>query len=418
MLALKLNLFSRRTPRYRRRVFGAAALSTAAFAVVYNGVAACEDNQSALKSEGAGDGLLHYYKRWKHSTVGMYENRLRVYSHPLKVFQYFSTVHKGDQAYMTVQDFIRSLTPYQGILGETDETDAGQASMQKVSSAVEFFKLADVDGDGLISFPEYMFFLTLLEVPKRMWTTAFELVDEDGSRSLCHTEFASLFEKLSSSMSVYHRLGASEGKLARAGVEQCTGLMNFFFGPKRDGQLRLTDFQRFMEELHRQVLKLEFFQYRVWQQAKGVECTISLHDFARALVSYTPSSHLAVYTKRIQNLPHYSERVSFREFEQFDASMKGSISEFEQACKLMSYLDKGVTASQLQRVLLIITGIKVSDQMADMLTSVFEYNGTRTLDSVAFSKTIKNRLSRNIGAASQDGGLFEFLAKTRECILR
>ena len=42
-----------------------------------------------------------------------YENRIRAYSTPDKIFRYFATlkVYNEDEVYMTPADFIRSITP-------------------------------------------------------------------------------------------------------------------------------------------------------------------------------------------------------------------------------------------------------------------------------------------------------------------
>ncbi len=60
------------------------------------------------------------------SDNGRYENSLRAYSHPLKVFEYFASVNKGKKKFMTVDDFIRSLMTSRQSFNES--TKASQAS--------------------------------------------------------------------------------------------------------------------------------------------------------------------------------------------------------------------------------------------------------------------------------------------------
>jgi hypothetical protein len=45
-------------------------------------------------------------------TVGNYENRLRKFSSPERVFEYFSSVEIDKQFYMTRADLARAITPY------------------------------------------------------------------------------------------------------------------------------------------------------------------------------------------------------------------------------------------------------------------------------------------------------------------
>ncbi|RHY86156.1 hypothetical protein DYB37_003995 [Aphanomyces astaci] len=225
----------------KQSLFAAAAAGSAAFSSL-NVVSSCdgkiEDASTASSSQAQPE-----FPTEAEKIVGRYENRLRRFSSPERVFQYFASIRLDKQPYMTRQDFIRALTPYsfrkgdqlhskntefnpmmafsapkkadvdtykalvQDImrLGEHDEwkksTDAKkemEALMTKLThdhdidlqthllvlrelnvtcrefeSFVEkhggpkahreaFFDLVDADGDGLISYPEYMFFTTLL----------------------------------------------------------------------------------------------------------------------------------------------------------------------------------------------------------------------------------------------------------------
>lgn len=121
-----------------------------------------------------------YWKEWKKHRIGRYENRIRKFSHPFKVFSYFASVKKekdGRQvSYMTARDFIKSLLPYNPLL---------EGSRSRVPSAEAFFSLADLDGDGLIDYPEYLLFLTLIATPEYHWKISFKLFDQDGDGTVC-----------------------------------------------------------------------------------------------------------------------------------------------------------------------------------------------------------------------------------------
>ena len=45
-------------------------------------------------------------------TIGNYENRIRRFSAPERVFEYFSSVEIDKQYYMTPEDLARAMTPY------------------------------------------------------------------------------------------------------------------------------------------------------------------------------------------------------------------------------------------------------------------------------------------------------------------
>ena len=53
----------------------------------------------------------------------------------------------------------------------------------------EFYSLVDQNGDGLISFGEYMFFITVLAIPESDFDIAFRALDENGDGVLALSEF-------------------------------------------------------------------------------------------------------------------------------------------------------------------------------------------------------------------------------------
>lgn len=104
-----------------------------------------------------------------------YENRIRAFSAPEKVFALFaSKVHDGD-AHMTSHDFLRALHP--------KRAGAAKSSPRQRAAAKRLFQLVDLNGDGLISFHEYLFFMTMLSLPPSRFTVAFDMFDVDGSGS-------------------------------------------------------------------------------------------------------------------------------------------------------------------------------------------------------------------------------------------
>ncbi|CAN0213639.1 unnamed protein product, partial [Phaeothamnion confervicola] len=45
--------------------------------------------------------------------IGSYENRIRNFSAPERVFEFFASVTTEDGTFMTPEDFVRALTPFQ-----------------------------------------------------------------------------------------------------------------------------------------------------------------------------------------------------------------------------------------------------------------------------------------------------------------
>ena len=82
---------------------------------------------------------------WREAYVGAYENRLRAFSHPLKVFKYFASVHRSDGVYMRPHDFVRSLVPFVpgSETGNAEATDriVRQRLNLKCKGAVDLFRM-------------------------------------------------------------------------------------------------------------------------------------------------------------------------------------------------------------------------------------------------------------------------------------
>ena len=91
--------------------------------------------------------------------------------------------------------------------------DSSAATSRSAFAHPEFFKKFDVEGDGLISFAEFIFFVTLLAIPRTDITAAFRMFDADGSGSLDRGEFRALMRVLRSQS----RHGAAAGNKTRTG---------------------------------------------------------------------------------------------------------------------------------------------------------------------------------------------------------
>ncbi|GMF64632.1 unnamed protein product [Phytophthora lilii] len=219
------------------------------------------------RTEAAVDAKPSFSER----AVGNYENRLRRFSSPERVFEYFSSVQIERQFFMTRDDLARAVTPYtyrrgaplasknpkfnakasaaklpqdvadeyqrrvqrlllddagatrtdvEQLLAFRDEHHVDFETHVKTLRALQitnaefdqfvetFFDMVDADGDGLISYPEYMFFNTLLAskewwrgvvvvveltlcwaVPERQFELAFKMFDTDDNGMLDHREF-------------------------------------------------------------------------------------------------------------------------------------------------------------------------------------------------------------------------------------
>jgi len=109
---------------------------------------------------------LQHQQSLREKLIQNYENRIRNLSTPEKIFGYFASVEKDGELLMTPEDFIRSLTPYDFPHGGVPSSKRQWSEVAGRVDIPNFFKFCDVNGDGLLSFAEYLFFVTLLSIPE------------------------------------------------------------------------------------------------------------------------------------------------------------------------------------------------------------------------------------------------------------
>uniref|UniRef100_A0A672SBF7 Calcium uptake protein 1, mitochondrial n=1 Tax=Sinocyclocheilus grahami TaxID=75366 RepID=A0A672SBF7_SINGR len=199
-----------------------------------------------------------------------YENRIRAYSTPDKIFRYFATLkiiseHGDPEVYMTPQDFVRSITPNEKQpenLG-LDQFVVKRYDGKKISQDRE--KFADEDsifytlGEcGLISFSDYIFLTTVLSTPQRNFEIAFKMFDLNGDGEVDLEEFEQVQSIIRSqtSMGMRHRDRSTTGNTLKTGG--CSSaLTTYFFGADLKGKLTIGSFLEFQRKLQHDVLKLE-----------------------------------------------------------------------------------------------------------------------------------------------------------------
>ena len=74
---------------------------------------------------------------------------------------------------MSFSDFFRALTPY-----NFTEIKDNKAYFEKYTP--EILKIADADGSGEISFPEFFFFVTILQLPEGLLLREFKNLENNN----------------------------------------------------------------------------------------------------------------------------------------------------------------------------------------------------------------------------------------------
>ncbi|KAK2452900.1 calcium uptake protein, mitochondrial [Trifolium repens] len=208
--------------------------------------------------------------------------------------------------------------------------------------------LFDVNSDGMISFKEYIFFVTLLSIPESSFSVAFKMFDVDNNGEITKEEF----KKVMALMRSHHRQGVQHRDGLRTGlkgdnqgrIQESDGIdaissstrcstqgwtANWSKGKDGKSSLQLDKFVQFLRDLNDEfcstqvsTLSLVFCSY-VRQDSLSSRCTGSSSpcEFALSMVASADTSHLGKLLERVDELnndPCFKDvRINFEDFKNF-----------------------------------------------------------------------------------------------------
>nr|GMD45748.1 calcium uptake protein, mitochondrial [Ipomoea batatas] len=392
-----------------------------------------------------------------------YERRIRMRSPPEKVFEYFASFHGHDgEIFMTPADLMRAVVPVfppsesnlvrEGYL----RGERGPGELQCAPS--EFFMLFDTNSDGLISFKEYIFFVTLLSIPESSFSVAFKMFDRDcngckhwcadklegglnfsasgtsclvlivscsiditvdcvlpsqsGVNALCTYREIDLaeFKKVMGLMQSHNRQGAHHSDGLRAGhslggqVEN-GGLLEYLFGEDGKQRLQHDKFVQFLRDLHDEIIRLEFahYDYKLLR-------TISAKDFALSMVASADLKHLGKLLRQVDHLDSNSQlrniRISFDEFKSF-AELRKRLLPFSLALFSYGEVNGLLTRSDFKRAASQVCGVHLTDNLIEIIFHVFDDNQDGSLSSDEFIRVLMKR-ETDVGHPTE-AGVFSFI---------
>ncbi|XP_020927621.1 calcium uptake protein 1, mitochondrial isoform X8 [Sus scrofa] len=305
-----------------------------------------------------------------------YENRIRAYSTPDKIFRYFATLkviseHGESEVFMTPQDFVRSITPNE------KQPEPPQRNFEIA------FKMFDLNGDGEVDMEE------------------FEQV-----QSIIRSQ---------TSMGMRHRDRSTTGNTLKSGL--CSALTTYFFGPDLKGKLTIKNFLEFQRKLQHDVLKLEF------ERHDPVDGRITERQFGGMLLAYSgvQSKKLTAMQKQLKKHFKEGKGLTFQEVENFFTFLK-NINDVDTALSFYhmagASLDKVFLRTCLhpgavkmppillrhsrnayvtmQQVARTVAKVELSDHVCDVVFALFDCDGNGELSNKEFVSIMKQRLMRGL----------------------
>jgi len=364
------------------------------------------------------------HKKHRRAKVGFrerkiieYENRIRHYSTPDKVFRYFATLQASDHAeiYMTPDDFLRSITPG---LKQPDGLGLDQYKRYDPKTIQErlelnldkdsiFYKLGSA---GLITFSDYIFLLTVLSTSRRHFEIAFRMFDLNGDGDVDCEEFEKVATLIRHQTSIgnRHRDHANTGNTFK-GVN--SALTTYFFGKDLKQKLTIEKFLDFQDQLQKEILSLEFQRKQPDDNGNITEA-----EFAELLLAYAgyPQKKKVKMLKRVKKaFRDHGQGVSKEDYLHFFHFLN-NINDVDTALTFYHIAGASIDQATLQHVAKTVAHVNLSDHVVSVVFTIFDENLDGQLSNREFIAVMKNRLLRGL-EKPKDTGFIKFMHSVIKC---
>ncbi|XP_018364183.1 PREDICTED: calcium uptake protein 1 homolog, mitochondrial isoform X2 [Trachymyrmex cornetzi] len=348
-----------------------------------------------------------------------YENRMRHYSTPDKVFRYFATlqVTSNDihEVFMTPDDFLRSMTP--GVK-QPDGLGLDQYKRydpKNIHTKLEleldedsiFYKLGSA---GLITFSDYIFLLTVLSTSRRHFEIAFRMFDFNGDGDVDSEEFGKVATLIrqQTSIGTRHRDHATTGNTFK-GVN--SALTTYFFGPQMNQKLTIEKFLDFQQQLQRAILSLEFERRNPDEHGNITEV-----DFTELLLAYAgyPAKKKAKMLKRVKKtFKEDPKGISKEEYLKFFHFLN-NINDVDTALTFYHIAGASIDQATLKHVAKTVAHVDLSDHIIQVVYTIFDENMDGQLSNREFVAVMKNRVLRGL-EKPKDTGFVKLIQSMMKC---
>lgn len=308
-------------------------------------------------------------------------------------FDQFASIEVDGQYFMTPADFLESVMnrDLPGWSRKRPLTKAVISEMVKNTPPISkgsrnFFR--KLQENGIITFSEYLFLLTILTKSQRGLEIAFKMLDKDGNGRLCKAEYFVLEEMVNKKSSA-KSMALRESEKENDDCLNKTTLTMHFFGSKGTGQLTFNQFSKFMQDVQLEVLEMEFMEY-----SRGMP-TIPEDSFARLLLRNTSleEEEIQKYLNRLCSRLTGRKGITLNQFLSFGMFLN-NLEDFSLAMRIYSIAGQAVTQEEFQRAVRISTGQTLDSYVVHTVFELFDKDGDGKLSYSEFIELMKDRVKR------------------------
>ncbi|CAL8266963.1 unnamed protein product [Merluccius merluccius] len=334
-------------------------------------------------------GVVHAEKPQEPAAPQLSARRMR--------FNQFASITYEDEVYMTPRDFLFSVMlenvdrKLQKKVLKKEEVDQMLKTASRASADNNLFR--NVGDNGLISYTEYLFLLTILTKPGTGFHIAFKMLDVDGNEQVDKKEFLKLKNIIGKRKEKIPK-ESDDVTVEMEGVN--TTLQAFFFGLRGQNKLQYQEFRRFMEDLQAEVQEMEFRQF-----SKGMD-TMRREDFAEWLLHYTNEEDNEAYWENMRKRIPAGQSITFAEFNAF-CLFTNNLEDFAFTVKLISEANRPIGMAQFKRAVRIATGHDLSENVLDTVFKIFDLDGDNCLSHKEFLCVMNDRMLRGLKVQPQYG---------------
>ncbi|XP_038210143.1 calcium uptake protein 1 homolog, mitochondrial-like isoform X1 [Zerene cesonia] len=408
-------------------LFGAAAFTSYKVWKKYTVIPSINAAEEVADSDSESESEIETRKkRFRKEKVGFrdrkiieYENRMRAYSTPDKIFRYFATVKltygENTEVYMTPDDFLRAITPG---MKQPDGLGLDQYRRYDPKTISQRLNL-DLDEDsifyklgssGLITFSDYIFLLTVLSTSRRHFEIAFRMFDLNGDGDVDCEEFekvAALIRQ-QSSIGSRHRDHANTGNTFK-GIN--SALTTYFFGPKLNEKLTIEKFLDFQQQLQKEILSLEFQRKQPDENGRITEA-----DFAELLLAYAgyPAKKKTRMLKRVKKaFRDHGVGITKDDYLKF-FHLLNNINDVDTALTFYHIAGASIDQPTLRHVARTVAHVDLDPHVINVVFTIFDENMDGQLSNREFVAVMKNRLLRGL-EKPKDTGFVKLMYSLIKC---